>query len=97
VAGGVLHIAERHAGVQGGGEERVTQGVGPDTLGDPPAPGDATHDSAGGVAIDPLPVDAHEVRPVAAFADREVDGPGRPGRQRHDDDLATLRTMVSVR
>jgi hypothetical protein len=76
VAGGLLHIAERHTSVQGGGDKRVTQGVGSHPLGDPGPAGDATHDPAGGVAIDPLPVGAHEDRPVAALADREVDGPG---------------------
>jgi hypothetical protein len=68
----------------------MTQGVGPDTLGDPRPSGDATHDPAGGVTIDPLPVGAHEDRPVAALADRQVDGPGRPRCQRHGDDLATF-------
>jgi hypothetical protein len=42
------------------------------------------------VTIDPLPVGAHEDRPVAALADREVDGPGRAGRQRHGDNFAAL-------
>jgi hypothetical protein len=62
VAGGLLHVAERHPGVQGGGDERVTHGVGPDTLGDPGPTGDAAHDPAGGVTIDPLPVGADKDR-----------------------------------
>jgi hypothetical protein len=63
---------------------------GPDTLGDPRPSGDAAHDPAGGVTIDPLPVGAHEDRPVAAFADREVDGPRRPRCQGHGHDLAAF-------
>jgi hypothetical protein len=62
---------------------------GPDTFGDPRPAGDTAHDPAGGVTIDPLSVDAHEDRPVAALANCEVDGPGRPRRQKHGDDLAT--------
>ena len=97
VAGGLLHVAERHAGVQGGGDERVTQGVGPDTFGDPRAAGDATHDPAGGVTIDPLPIGAHEDRPIAAFAHGEVDGSAVRGARGTVTTLPPLRRMVSVR
>ena len=46
VAGGFLDVAQRDAGVEGGGDERVAQGVGSDSLGDPGAAGDAPHDPA---------------------------------------------------
>jgi hypothetical protein len=42
------------------------------------------------VAIDPPVVRADEDRPVAAFADHEIDGPSRPGRQGDGHDLAAL-------
>jgi hypothetical protein len=70
-----LHIPQRHAGIERGDDERVTQGVGSYTLGDPRSSSDAAHDPAGGVTIDPLPVGAHEDRPVAALADREGQWP----------------------
>jgi len=39
VRGGFLDVAERHPGVQGGGDERVPQRVGADRFGDPGAAG----------------------------------------------------------
>jgi hypothetical protein len=59
-------------------------------LGDPRPSIDAAHDPSGRLSIDPPPVDSHEDRPVAAFADRQIDGPGRPGRHGDGYDLAAL-------
>ena len=99
VAGGLLHVAERHAGVEGSGDERVTQSMGAHSLGDPRPAGDTAHDPAGRVAIDPLPVGSHEDRPVAAFADRQIDGPSPSvrGASGMVTTLPPLRRMVSVR
>jgi hypothetical protein len=90
VAGGFLDVAERHPGVERGGDERVAQCVGPHTLGDARASGDAAHDPTSCVAIDPPAVGAGEDRSLAAFPDCEIDGPGRPGREGHGHDLASL-------
>jgi hypothetical protein len=90
VAGGFLDVAEGNAGVEGSGDERVTQGVGSYELGYPGSSGDAAHDPPGGVSVDPYPVGSDEDRPVAAFADRQVDGSGRPRCERHGHDLASL-------
>jgi hypothetical protein len=40
VAGGFLHVAERDAGVEGGGDEAVAKGVRSNSLGDPSSTGD---------------------------------------------------------
>jgi hypothetical protein len=66
----------------------VTKVVRPYTLGDPRPAGDTAHDPAGRVVIDPSPVGSDEDRPVAAFADRQIDGPSRPRCERHGHDLA---------
>jgi hypothetical protein len=52
--------------------------------------GDTAHDATGGVAVDPLAVSGDKDRARAAFADREVDGPRRPGGERRGHDLAAL-------
>ena len=90
VAGGFLDVAQGNAGVERRGDERVTQGVGSHALGNPGPSGDAAHDPAGRVSVDPAPVSPGEDRSVAALSDRQVDGPGRPGRQGDGDDLASL-------
>ena len=48
VGGGFLDVAERDSGVEGGGDERVPQGVRADVLGDPGAEGDPADDAGGG-------------------------------------------------
>jgi len=63
---------------------------GPHQLGDPRPSGDAAHDPTGRVAVDPPPVSSNDDRSLATFAHRQVDGPGRAGRQRDGHDLATL-------
>jgi hypothetical protein len=85
-----LDVAEWNAGVEGSGDERVTERVWPDALGDPGPSGDAAHDPPGGVTVDPCTVGADEDRAVAAFTDCQVDGPGGAGRQGDGDDLAAF-------
>ena len=88
--GGFLDVPQRDAGVEGGGDERVPQRVRPDLLGDPGAAGDPADDPPGAVPVQPLPVGGQEDRPVAAFADGQVDRPGGARRERDGDDLAAL-------
>jgi hypothetical protein len=90
VAGGLLHIPQRNPGVQRGGDESVAERVGPDTFGDAGPSGDAAHDPSRRVAVDPTVVGSDEDRSLAAFTDREINGPRRAGRQRDGHDLATL-------
>ena len=53
VRGGFLHVAQRDPGVEGGGDERVPQGVRADLLGDPGAAGDPADDPGGAVPVQP--------------------------------------------
>ena len=87
---GFLHVAQRHAGIKGGSDERVAQRVWPDPLGDPGTPGDPAHDPPSGVAVEPLTGGLDEDRPVAAFTDGQVDRPGDSLGQRHRRGLAAL-------
>jgi len=76
VGGGLLHIAQRHAGVQGGGDERMPEGVRSDGLGDPGAARDLADDPPGAVPVQAAPAFGEEDRAVAAFAGGQA---GRPG------------------
>jgi hypothetical protein len=55
----LLNVPEGHAGVEGGGDEGVTQSVWPDAFGDPGPAGGPADDPPGGV-----PVKADAVRPA---------------------------------
>ena len=85
-----MHVVQRHSGVQGGGDERVPQGVRADVLGDPRAAGDPADYSRGAVAVESLPVDCGEERSFGALADGQVDGAGGARGERDGDDLAAL-------
>jgi hypothetical protein len=75
VGGGFLDVAKRDARVEGGGDERVAQGVRPDLLGESGAFGDAAEDPSGSVPVKALFGGGEEDGSVAAFADGEVDRP----------------------
>ncbi len=90
VAGGLLHVAEGDAGVEGGGDEGVAQGVGADRFGDPGPAGDAAHHPPGGVTVETAPVATEEDRAFAAIPDSQVHGPGRAGSDGNGNDLAAL-------
>ncbi len=90
VAGRFLHITQWHTGVQGGGDEGVTQGVRSDALGDVGAAGDAPDEATGGVPIQAGVVGVDEDRSLEPFADSQIDGAGDAWRQRHRDELAAL-------
>jgi hypothetical protein len=90
VRGGVLRIAQRHAGVQGCGDERVSQRVRPGRLTDLRAAGGPADDPRGAVPVQPTAIGSQEQRPVAALADGQVDRPRRPWCERDGDDLAAF-------
>ena len=87
---GLLHVAQRDPGVEGGRNERVPQGVRADLLGDPGAPGDPADDPGGAVPVQPSPVASEEQRPFGALAGRQAERPGGARRERDGDDLAAL-------
>jgi hypothetical protein len=88
--GGLLYVPQRHPGVQGGGDERVPQGVRADVPGDPGAAGEPADDPGGAVPVQPPPARGDEQRTFGALADRQLDRPGGPRRERDGDDLAAL-------
>ena len=90
VEGGLLHVAQRHPGIERRGDERVPQGVRADVLGDPGAAGHAADDPGGAVPVQPAPVRSDEQRSFGTFTDSQVDGPGGARRERDGDDLAAL-------
>ena len=90
VRGRFLHVAERDPGVEGGGNERVPQGVRPGRLADPGAAGYPADDPGGAVPVQPLPIGAAEDRPVHALTDGQADRPRRAWRERDGDDLAAV-------
>jgi hypothetical protein len=53
VPGGVLDVAQAHAGVQGERDERVAQRVRADGMLDAGAPGEPADDLPGGLAVEP--------------------------------------------
>jgi hypothetical protein len=76
---GLLNVAQRHARVEGGGDERVPQRVRADVLADPGATGDLPNDPSGAVPVQPPPVTGEEDGAIAAFTDGQVDRPGCAG------------------
>jgi hypothetical protein len=80
--GGLLHVAQRNAGIERGGDERVPQRVRTHVLADPGAAGDPADDPPGAVPVQPPPAGSQEDRAVAAFARGQVDRPGSTGRER---------------
>jgi hypothetical protein len=90
MGGGFLHVAQRDPGIQRGGDERVSQRVRGDWLGDPGAAGGLADDPPGAVPVQPTAVPGEEHGTVGALADRQVDRPGGARCQRDSDDLAAL-------
>jgi hypothetical protein len=90
VAGGFLDVTERDARVEGGGDERVAQGVRTDPVGDAGTTGDAANDATGRVPIESLTACTNEARSFAAFTDGQIDRTGSPRCQRHGDHLGAL-------
>jgi hypothetical protein len=86
-----LHVAQRHAGVERGGDnERVSERVRADGFGDPGPARDLADDPPCAMAVQPPPVGGEEDGAVAAFAGGQVDRRGGAGCGRGGDDLAAL-------
>ena len=79
MGGGFLLIAQRHAGVEGSGDERVSQRVRPDRLGDPGTVGYPADDPGSAVSVQPLSVWSEEDWPLHALADGQADRPRSGG------------------
>jgi hypothetical protein len=60
VGGGLLNVAQRHAGVERGGDERMPQRVRPYVLADPGAAGDLADNPPGAVPVQPPPAGGEE-------------------------------------
>ena len=75
-----MNVAQRHAGVERGGNEGVPERVRADVLADPGAARDLADDPPGTVPVQPPPVTGDEDGAVAAFPGDQVDGPGGAGR-----------------
>jgi hypothetical protein len=76
----------------------MPQRVRRDGLADPGAAGDRADDPPGAVPVQPPAVRGQEHRPAGAFADGQVDRPGRPWRvSGMVTTLPPLRVIVSVR
>ena len=65
----------------------MPKGARADLLGDPGPSGHASYDPPCGVPVEALAVRPEEDWPVDAFTDRQIDRPGRAGRERDRDDL----------
>jgi hypothetical protein len=68
--------SQRYTGVEGGGDEGVSQGVRADRLGDPGSAGDTADDASCAVPVEAPAVAGGEDRPGGSFADGQVDGAG---------------------
>jgi hypothetical protein len=98
---GLLDIAQRYPGVEGGGDEGVAQAVRGDPLGDPHSPGQPLHCSVGGGAVHSPSFGVDEDRPDRSFADVQVKGAGGARCQRDGEVLAALaddsqRAMATI-
>jgi hypothetical protein len=71
--GGFLHITQRRPGIQGGGDECVSQRVRPDALDDPGPAGRPADDPRGAVPVQPTAVCGQEDWPVCALCQRVID------------------------
>jgi hypothetical protein len=80
VAGRDLDVAQVHAGIEHGGDERVAQHV----RGQPAQP------AGGGVPVHPGPTPGAQDWPHRTGVDGEVDRASDRGRQGDEDDLAAL-------
>jgi hypothetical protein len=86
----LLHVPERHPGVERGGDEGMAKRVWADELGDTCTPCHPSDDPASTVAIEAVAVGSEEDRSLAPLADCKVDGPGCVRREWDGHDLAPL-------
>ena len=85
-----MDITKRYPGVEGGGDERMPQGVRPDRLGHSGAAGYPAHDPPGTVPVQPAAISRQEDRSFGALADGQVDRPRGARCERDGDNLAAL-------
>jgi hypothetical protein len=85
-----LNVAQRDAGVEGSGDERVPERVRADVLTDTGTARDLADDPPGAVPVQPPPVSGEEEGTVAPFPGGQVDRSGGAGCERDSDDLAAL-------
>jgi hypothetical protein len=85
-----LDVAQWHACVEGGGDERVSQCVRPDSFDDPGLAGDATHDTRRAVTVESGTVAVTQDRAAAAFPDGEIHCSRRAWGEWDGDGLAAL-------
>jgi hypothetical protein len=90
VRGSFLYIAERHAGIQRCGDERVPQGMRANLLSDPGTAGHLADDPPGAMTVQPPAAGSEEDGSLAALAGRQVNRPRGPRRERDRHDLAAL-------
>jgi|SRR5829696_1861909 len=83
-------VAQRHAGVEGGGDEGVPEGVWTDALGDGGSAGDASHDPPGCVTVEASTVGLGEDGTVESLSDGQIDSAGDAWCERHRRGLAAL-------
>ena len=96
--GRFLHVPKRNPGVQGGGDERVPQGVRSDRFGDPGADRDSADDPGGAVPVQSPAIIGQEDRSFAALADGQVNRPRGPrGASGMVTTLPPLRVITRVR
>ena len=97
VGGGLLHIAQRHPGIERSGDKSMPQRVRPDGLADAGAAGDPADDPGGAVPVQPPPIRARKTgpsgrSPIARSIARAVRGASGMVTT-----LPPLPVMVSVR
>ncbi len=76
MTGCFLNVAERDAGIEGGGDERMPQRMRTDLLEDPGPAGDSTHNPGSAVTIETATGTVTEDRTGAALTDGEIDRSG---------------------
>ena len=83
-------VAQRDAGVEGGGDERVAQAVGRDPLAYPCPAGESLHCAISRVAVHPCAVGPEEDRSGRSLTDVQVERPASAWRERDSHVLAAL-------
>jgi hypothetical protein len=97
MGGCFLHVAQRHAGIKGSGNEGVPERVWTDGLGDAGLAGDPADDPPCAVPVQPDAARGQEDRSLAALSDGQVDRPGGARGSGMVTFLPPLRMIARVR